>query len=656
MKVSILIFLVYSTLLLGCRKLAETPRENCFIPYVDFVAYNVNPHTLEVNFTSVTSYNGVITSHHWDFGDGTSYNGENPPPHKYPPQTASSSTSTYTIKYTVKNDCGEAFWTHDIKIGKCLPDVHFSFVLVNDSTVRFTNTTQSPTPATYQWDFGDSTKSSSGASSVTKVYAYDGKYTVSLKAANDCGDNYFIATVPVCSKPVPAQKFTVSGCSTVNLDASATRKGEKYQWDFGNGTILPAVPSGSPTISYTYPRPGAYQVTLKVINKNGCDSATLSTPVKIESIGLVPNNHWNYQSNDLDFSFSREAVVNATAYSWDFGDGTTASVQNPGTKTFANPGFYTITLTASNGCGDYTFTAALNVPAYRFLPTEPPTGFQDVDVSAAGEIYYLGTNGKLYRTDTAGNWSPGIALPSSLRFGSNTRLFRDIHNDLWVYGKGDIAKFNPSSDSWTSYLSLINYNSNTTITGMTLDANGALWTVAGKEVRRNSTRISGKGNIQYSSMAFAPATGRIWITAANQNDLYYVNMNGTELTPINGAAISNGGAEIKVHPDGDIYFTQNTGITRANGSGTLVTNYTASTTNGLLSGAARDFEFDRKGNMWVIYAGRLVRIPLNGGPAKNYSFTNDLMNLSAVAVLYYSDNDSDLLLAKNTNNGAIQIK
>src|SRR5690348_706637 len=108
MKVSLLIFFLCFTLFFGCKKLVDSPEEACFIPYVDFVAHHVNPGTLDVTFTTITSYNGTITSYLWDFGDGTTYNGKTPPPHHFPPPPAGSSSAKYRIKYTVKNNCGEA--------------------------------------------------------------------------------------------------------------------------------------------------------------------------------------------------------------------------------------------------------------------------------------------------------------------------------------------------------------------------------------------------------------------------------------------------------------------------------------------------------------------------------------------------------------------
>ena len=657
MKPRLLIFILCSVPFWGCKKFVDAPKGTCFIPYVDFVAYNVNPNTLEVSFTSITSYNGTITSHHWDFGDGTTFNGEKPPPHKYPPQNASSTTNSYRIKYTVANECGEAYWTQDIKISRCLADVKFTYTMIDDSTVQFTNATTSATPVRYEWDFGDSTKSTSNAGKVTKTYLFDGKYTVTLKATNDCGDNYYIASVPICAKPVPVQTVSLSGCATVNISAAASRNGETYQWDFGNGAVLPASPSSSATISYTYPKSGSYTIKLKVINKNRCDSATTSTPVTIEAIGVVPNNKWSFTSDDLEFNFSREEVTNATAYSWSFGDGTFSSQQSPGRKTFRNPGVYELTLTASNSCGNYSLTSSLTAPFYKTINNAPNTSLRDVVALSANEIYFLTTSGKLYKTDTAGHWSGAIGLPSSLNFNNNTRLFKDIHNNLWIFGRSEVARFDASSATWISLFGSTGFDRNTTIDGMAIDNSGNLWTVADREVRRNATKMNSSGNNRFSSIAFNSHTHTMWITASNRNDIYYVTTDGDRLTAVDVPGVAGGARDITMHANGDIYFTTGAGVVRVSDNGRFIANYTALTTGGLLRGAPTTFSFDNEGNMWVVYEERLLKIPINtSGNAKNYSFTADLNNISSATVLPLTETDSDILLAKTTGNVAIQIK
>ena len=149
-----------------------------------------------------------------------------------------------------------------------------------------------------------------------------------------------------------------------------------------------------------------------------------------------------------DFHFTRAPVTNATGYSWNFGDGTTSALQNPD-KTYSNPGVYTLTLGVTSSCGVYNFTSVINVPYWANINNAPNTGFQDVAALSPVQIYWLGTNGKLYKSDTAGNWSSAINLPGSLNFNSASHLFVDVNHNLWIYGKNDIAKFNVSTFSWT---------------------------------------------------------------------------------------------------------------------------------------------------------------------------------------------------------------
>jgi len=657
MKVRILIFILSVIAFYGCKKFTEEP-EACFIPYVDFVAYNVNPNTLEVSFTSITSFNGNITSHRWDFGDGTTFNGAMPPPHKYPPQSSSTTSNTYRVKYTVANECGEAYWTRDVKISRCLADVKFSYTFLNDSTVQFNNQTTSATTVNYLWDFGDGTTSTSAATTFTKNFPIDGQYRVTLKATNACGENFYLANVKVCKKPIPSQSITQEGCGIININASATRNGARYQWNFGNGVVLPQNPSTSPTVTYTYTNPGTYNITLSVINASNCDTATITNAVTVTAVNVVPNNNWTYTSDDLDFHFSREGVANATNYLWNFGDGTTSSAQNPGNKTFVNPGVYPLTLTASNDCSNHTFNASINVPFYKRINNTPNTGFQDVVVLSSTQIYYLGTNGKLYQTDTAGNWSSPINLPNRLSFNSDTRLFKDINNELWIYGKNEVAKFNASSSTWNSFYNSTGLDNSRTITSMAVDNSGNLWTIADRVLKRNSSTISTSGTtIHFSSVAFAPSTNRVWATASNRTSLYYLNAGSTQLNSVVLSGIVTEADELKVHPNGDLFLAVSGGLVRTSATGSLLNHYNAATTSMALGGQPSRFDFDSEGNVWAVQAGKIIKVPIaNPAGSKNYSINSDLSNISNLAVLTVTSNNNDLIIAKTAANGAIQVK
>ena len=63
----------------------------------------------------------------------------------------------------------------------------------------------------------------------------------------------------------------------------------------------------------------------------------------------------------MTFNDSSEiATGNITNWAWDFGDGSSASVENP-THAYANAGTYIIALTASNAAGSASFTDTIVV-------------------------------------------------------------------------------------------------------------------------------------------------------------------------------------------------------------------------------------------------------------------------------------------------------
>ena len=649
---NLLLIFLFLLLLTGCKKFTEAPEKKCFIPYVDFVADHINPTTLEVSF-SVTTSNGNITSYKWDFGDGTTFNGQNPPPHKYPAPASPNGSSHYKVKLTVANDCGEAYWTQDVTISGCLPDTKFSYKYLNDSTVEFTNQTKTSSTTNYLWNFGDGTTGTNSQVTFTHVYKDDKPFTVSLKATNSCGENNYTETVAVCRKPEASQTISTSECGAVSINAGASRNAIKYQWDFGNGTVLPATPSTASTISYTYPNSGTYTIKLKVFNAAGCDSASTSNNVTVTSSSLGSNSTWSYTSDDLDFNFTRAAIPNAVSYKWNFGDGSTSTLQNP-THSYADPGAYTITLSASNKCGaTYEFSVPISVPHYNTLNNTPATGFQQVIAFSQSLIYFLGTNGKLYKTDTSGNWST-INLPTGLAFSSAAKLFKDQNNNLWIYGKKEVAKLN-SNGSWSSYFSTTGLGNNVTIEGMAIDNNNVLWTLADGVLRKGNTRINSA--VTFSSVAYAPGTNRIWLTSPSSAGVYYINTNSTQLNPVSNTAIVGGGDELKIAPNGDMYMTTSVGIVKTNSLVSTVSSYTSSNTNGLISGRPSSFDFDAEGNLWVLLSGQLYKVPTNNSTnTKKYSFNADLSNLASISVLDFSGTDSDILLSKTSGNAAIKIK
>jgi PKD repeat protein len=81
------------------------------------------------------------------------------------------------------------------------------------------------------------------------------------------------------------------------------------------------------------------------------------------------NFSWGQQAGSLAVNFTDTSTGGApTSWSWNFGDGTSSTQQNP-TKTYASAGDYSVTLTASNAGGSDDRTRTVNVEA-----VQPPAG------------------------------------------------------------------------------------------------------------------------------------------------------------------------------------------------------------------------------------------------------------------------------------------
>jgi ligand-binding sensor domain-containing protein len=264
----------------------------------------------------------------------------------------------------------------------------------------------------------------------------------------------------------------------------------------------------------------------------------------------------------------------------------------------------------------------------------------------------LGTNEKLYKTDTSGNWTT-INLPGGLAFNGDTKLYKDLNNNLWIYGRKEVAKLN-ANNTWTSYSSSIDLPKNATVNSMTIDRNNVLWTIVDGELRKGNRVIS--ANVSFSALGYSEAAGRVWVVSPTSNVLYYVSEASNILNSIPSSGVS-GCTEVKFSSNGEIYFNTAAGIVRTNSSGSVISSYNSGTTGGMITGRPSTFDLDGHGNLWVLLGDQLYKLPIaNSGNTKKYSFNQDLSNLSSISVLNLSQTDSDILLAKNSGNGAIKIR
>lgn len=168
-------------------------------------------------------------------------------------------------------------------------------------------------------------------------------------------DSVFITLI---ASPTAAFNYTpVCPGNSVNFtDASTTPAGSivSWNWNFGDP---PSGPNNTSTLqnpSHTYNAGGPYTVTLVVVSTNGC----IDTLVQTVNVNYQPVADFGMTGGCLNegITFSDSSTViggTITTWSWNFGDASTSTVQDP-THVYASSGTYNVTLivTSNQGCMD----------------------------------------------------------------------------------------------------------------------------------------------------------------------------------------------------------------------------------------------------------------------------------------------------------------
>ncbi len=223
--------------------------------------------------------------------------------------------------------------------------------------VHFTNTSTGAT--SYSWNLGN------GATPIianpSTSYTTPGTYTVTLTAYS--GGSSSTHTITITVYPVPTVNFyanDTSVCPGTPVTFTSNSLGGvagplTYTWNFGDGYA-----GSSATPSHPYLSPGTYNVTLSVINAQGCiSSLTKSVYMHVFTPAVV-----NFTASPNYFCTAPGVAVfnNLTTgtpgitYYWSFGDGGSSTSASP-THSYTAAGTYTVKLIATdgNGCTD-TFT------------------------------------------------------------------------------------------------------------------------------------------------------------------------------------------------------------------------------------------------------------------------------------------------------------
>jgi serine protease len=442
-----------------------------------------SPLTVNFNAAASVDNDGQITAYNWVFGDNQSASGISTS-HIF------TSAGNYTVTLTTVDDNGAVSTaTTSINVtSNQPPTARFVAVTVGNASsliVSFdasSSTDSDGQISNYSWNFGDG-QSASGVTA-SHTYARAGNYSVSLTVTDN--KNVAAVTSSIVSagsnQPPTASFFSdvISGKAplTVNFDASASSDSDgqinSYNWSFADNHS-----SNGITASHTFTEPGSYTVTLRVTddgnvtrttstvitaNLNQPPTASFITDVNSGALPLVVN---------FNASGSSDSDGQISSYSWDFGDGVSASGVTSN-HTYLRPGDYDITLTVvdDNGASSRasnsvtatgTYTANLsgkvfsisgaavdsdvndsnatfisnNTPALAQLIPNPVNlgGYLNVaNTGAAGPSFATGDRSDFYRISTTAN--------QTIRIDIADQDTGDL--DLYVYfDDGSIDLLNP---------------------------------------------------------------------------------------------------------------------------------------------------------------------------------------------------------------------
>jgi PKD repeat protein len=287
--------------------------------------------------------------------------------------------------------------------------------------ISFTDTSTG-SPTAWTWDFGDGTGSS--LQNPSHTWTTPGPYTVSLTASNAAGPSVPAATAGVTinadgSPPTDPTNFTATANGSSEIDlawtASTDNVGVAGYTIYRTDLVPPLVTLGpgatsyadtslaaSTTYSYSIVASDAAGNVSNTVGPASATTAALPSPPVASFTASTTT-----QTAGLPIGFTDTSTGSPTSWSWNFGDGTTSTLQNP-THSWTTAGPYTVSLTASNAAGPSVpaATVGITINADMSPPSDPGSftatanGSSEIDLSWTGSTDNVGvTDYTIYRSD-----------------------------------------------------------------------------------------------------------------------------------------------------------------------------------------------------------------------------------------------------------------
>ena len=304
---------------------------------MNIIIMNVNPSTCNAQFSVASNNNGLVTftnqstggtagqsSYYWSFGNNNTlwtYSTSQVATAQY------NSTGIYQVCLTMIDSatgCSDNYCTTvAVQVnGGC----NASFAAYDSSGYFYFFPNTAP-PATYLWNFGDNTTSTSSMP-IHQYNAY-GTYYVCLTVqtmgmtCTYCDTVLYYGSSP-CNANFTAYPDT-NNIGVVYFSNSSTGSFTNVYWSFGDGSS-----SSSLNPVHTYSQQGTYLVCLTVYTNTGCQSSYCDSIIIGNPSGPCTPVFYAFPDSTIgngivNFGLINNCGTTGWTYTWNFGDGTTST-------------------------------------------------------------------------------------------------------------------------------------------------------------------------------------------------------------------------------------------------------------------------------------------------------------------------------------------
>ncbi len=197
----------------------------------------------------------------------------------------------------------------------------------------------------------------------------------------------------------------------LSFSDTSTGNPTMWLWDFGDQKGISRLQNPK----YIYTIAGSYSVKLTVGTASG-SSGTFTRNVTVGASTDALSAAFTYGVNSRTVTFTGTSSGAPRTFSWDFGDGTTSTLQNP-VHTYAGDDIYTVRLTAanSNGTSDYTQSVIVNSTVTRTVGLMKNTsnafaGYTLFAPKQSRGTYLINNDGRVVHKWSKSSYSPGQSV------------------------------------------------------------------------------------------------------------------------------------------------------------------------------------------------------------------------------------------------------